>query len=295
MLTLAPLTFAVFGGVSLVGFGVNLLAIPLISFVFVPLVLAGRCWPGGFPALDGLPFGARRRCTNGSGRAWSGRRIWSPRAGASTPSAWWFMLAVPAALASLWRWPLALRLSGAAMLLPLVFMPSRLPESGAVRVERARRRARLGGVDRNARARAVVRHRRQLELPRHEPGTRRYCRRWMRSGIRRVDLLVLPRLDPDRAAGAALLAAERGVERILVGGGWPGNCAAGGGLSRRAIRVGRSRPRSLRRGPARELLRAASVDGFACAAVARRPGRRGRAGIAGAPARPARWPARWCS
>ena len=44
----------------------------------------------------------------------------------------------------------------------------------------------------------------------------------MRSGIRRVDLLVLPRLDPDRAAGAALLAAERGVERILVGGGWPG-------------------------------------------------------------------------
>src|SRR4029078_2084778 len=41
MVTLAPLTFAVFGGVSLVGFGVNLLAISLISFVFVPLILAG--------------------------------------------------------------------------------------------------------------------------------------------------------------------------------------------------------------------------------------------------------------
>ena len=58
MLTLAPLTFAVFGGVSLVGFGVNLLAIPLISFVFVPLVLAGALLSWWFPALDGLPFGA---------------------------------------------------------------------------------------------------------------------------------------------------------------------------------------------------------------------------------------------
>ena len=43
MLALAPLTFAVFGGVSLAGLVVNLLAIPVISFVFVPLVLAGAC------------------------------------------------------------------------------------------------------------------------------------------------------------------------------------------------------------------------------------------------------------
>ena len=39
--------------------------------------------------------------------------------------------------------------------------------------------------------------------------------------VREIDLLVLPRLDADRAQGAALLAFDRDVRRILVGGGWP--------------------------------------------------------------------------
>ena len=38
---------------------------------------------------------------------------------------------------------------------------------------------------------------------------------------RQVDLLILPDLTPDRARGAALLATEREVRRILAGGGWP--------------------------------------------------------------------------
>jgi competence protein ComEC len=41
-------------------------------------------------------------------------------------------------------------------------------------------------------------------------------------GREKVDLLVLPALDADRAQGAAALAFERGVGTILVGGGWPG-------------------------------------------------------------------------
>jgi competence protein ComEC len=36
-----------------------------------------------------------------------------------------------------------------------------------------------------------------------------------------VDTLVLPTLTDDRASGAAVLAFERGVGRVLVGGGWP--------------------------------------------------------------------------
>jgi beta-lactamase superfamily II metal-dependent hydrolase len=40
-------------------------------------------------------------------------------------------------------------------------------------------------------------------------------------GTRTIDLLVLPRLDADRAQGAALLAFERTVRDIRVGGGWP--------------------------------------------------------------------------
>jgi len=41
-------------------------------------------------------------------------------------------------------------------------------------------------------------------------------------GRRRVDLLVLPALSVDRARSAALLAIERGVDHVVVGGGWPG-------------------------------------------------------------------------
>jgi competence protein ComEC len=48
------------------------------------------------------------------------------------------------------------------------------------------------------------------------------------AGLPRVDTLVLPALDDDRARGAALLAMERGIGESLVGGGWPGS-----GLARR--------------------------------------------------------------
>jgi competence protein ComEC len=203
MLTLAPLTFAVFGGVSLVGFGVNLLAIPLISFVFVPLVLAGALLAWWFPALDGLPFGAAAALYE---LLWPGL-VWAADLESSSwrvaPSAWWFMLAIPAALASLWRWPLALRLSGAAMVLPLAGRGS-----AVLIATHAHVLVYDTGDSWNSHGTSLAR----TVLPALDA-----------LGIRRVDLLVLPRLDPDRAAGAALLAAERGVERILVGGGWPGS------------------------------------------------------------------------
>ena len=207
--------------------GVNLLAIPLISFVFVPLVLAGALLAWWFPALDGLPFGAAAALYEW---LWPGL-VWAADLESAswrvTPSAWWFMLAMPAALASLWRWPLALRLSGAAMLLPLVFMPSRLPEFGAVRVE-------VLDAGRGS-AVLIATHAHVLVYDTGDSwnshGTslaRAVLPALDALGIRRVDLLVLPRLDPDRAAGAALLAAERGVERILVGGGWPGSALPAG-------------------------------------------------------------------
>ncbi len=55
-LALAPLTFAVFGGVSLVGLAVNCFAIPIVSFVFVPLVLAGAVAALVAPAACGALF-----------------------------------------------------------------------------------------------------------------------------------------------------------------------------------------------------------------------------------------------
>jgi competence protein ComEC len=40
-------------------------------------------------------------------------------------------------------------------------------------------------------------------------------------GRDRIDLLILPALNADRAQGAALLASDGRVARIVVGGGWP--------------------------------------------------------------------------
>jgi competence protein ComEC len=220
MVTLAPLTFAVFGGVSLVGFGVNLLAIPLISFVFVPLVLVGALLAWWIPVLDGLPFALAEKLYDWS---WP-TLVWAadldPASWRVEPSMAWFALAIPASMWMLWSWPWGLRLSGAAVWLPLLFAPSRLPAVGEVRVD----------VLDAGRGSAVLisTHTHALLFDTgdrwnsHGTGLARAVLPALDAyGIRAVDLLVLPRLDEDRAAGAALLAFERGVHRILTGGGWP--------------------------------------------------------------------------
>ncbi len=220
MLALAPLTFAVFGGVSLSGFLVNFVAIPVISFVFVPVVLAGAAAAAWMPVLDGIFFGAAAVLYD-----W----LWPALAWAADldyaswrcePPSWWFVLALPAALLLLRRWPMGLRLGAAAMLLPLVLAPSRLPGRGAAQVQ----------VFDTGRGTAVLVATREHALlfdtgdswNSHGTAMARAVLPAMDAlAIRRIDLLVLPHLDPDRAAGAALLAFERSVGSILVGGGWP--------------------------------------------------------------------------
>ncbi|HET9865012.1 MAG TPA: DNA internalization-related competence protein ComEC/Rec2 [Steroidobacteraceae bacterium] len=219
MLALAPLTFAVFGGVSLVGVVVNLLAIPVISFVLVPVVLAGVLAAWWAPAFDAIPFGVAAKLYEW---LWPGM-VWAADLGHATwrtePQAWWFVLAIPAVLLLMRRWPWGLRLGGVAVLLPLLFVPPRLPPGGAlVHVFDAgrgtavliatRRHSLLVDTGDSWNTHGTVAPR--VILPALDA-----------LGIRRVDVLVLPRLDADRAAGAALLAFERDVGEILVGGGWP--------------------------------------------------------------------------
>jgi competence protein ComEC len=220
MVTLAPLTFAVFGGVSLVGFGVNLLAIPLISFVFVPVILIGAVLAWWIPAFDGLPFALAARLYEWSWPAMVWAADLDRAAWRIEPSAWWFALALPASLWMLWSWPPALRLGGAALCLPLLFAPSKLPAAGDVRVD-------VLDAGRGS-ALLVTTHSHALLFDTgdrwhsHGTGLARVVLPALDAyGIRAVDLLVLPRLDDDRAAGAALLAFERGAQRILAGGGWP--------------------------------------------------------------------------
>ena len=108
-----------------------------------------------------------------------------------------------------------------ALALPLLFAPSRMPAPGTARVSVLDAGRGTAVLVAHAFARAAVRYRRQLEHARHAPARSSCCRRSMRCGRTRVDLLVLPALNEDRAQGAALLAFEREVGRVLVGGGWP--------------------------------------------------------------------------
>lgn len=212
LVALAPATFLQFGGVSLAGVWVNLVAIPVVSFVLVPLVLAGML-------VDWLFVLA----------AWCFSLIWPALVWAADtpfaqwrvdPPAWWLLLAVPAGWLWLQRWPWALRLACACLLLPLLFPVPRVPPAGVARVtvlDAGRGTAVLVATHsrvllfdtgdswntRGARLRRVV-------LPQLDA-----------SGRDAVDLLVLPALNPDRAHGAALLAQERGVGQVIVGGGWP--------------------------------------------------------------------------
>jgi competence protein ComEC len=221
MTLLAPLTVAVFGGVSLVGLGVNLVAIPVISFVFVPLVLLGTVVSLVEPGFAPPCFRAA---------AFLYEHLWPLLVAAAdadaalwrvAPSAWWYLVAFPGALLALWRFPFALRASACVAALPLMCAPTRLPPLGTARIEvlDAGRGASVliathsrvwlfdtgdsWGSD-GARARQVV-------LPALD------------ALGRGVDELYLPALDPDRASGAALLAVERGVAVIRVGGDWPGS------------------------------------------------------------------------
>jgi len=220
MLALAPLTFAVFGGLSLVGLATNLVAIPLVSFVLVPLVLAGTLAVLLVPVASHFFFGVAARLYEGLWPAltWAADRefaLWH-----ATPAIWWFPFAMLAALVVLRRWPASLRWSAACAALPLAFAPSRMPDPGSVR---------LSVLDAGrGTAALVVTHSHVLLFDTGDSwntrGTR--LRRWVLPALdaldrHRVDLVVLPALDGDRAAGAAALAFEREVPALVVGGGWP--------------------------------------------------------------------------
>jgi competence protein ComEC len=222
MLALAPASLAVFGGVSLVGLAVNLIAIPLISFIFVPLVLAGAMAAWLMPAWDAFWFGLA---------AWLYEGCWPWLVAAAEPplALWresppsaWFALSLPAAMLWLSRGPITLRLTALCALFPLLWPRISTPPVGVVRIT---------ALDAARGAAVLVRTTRQTLL--FDTGDA-----WNTRGSRirdivipaldaqgspRADRVVLPGLDEGRARGVALLAQERGLGEVLVGSGWPGS------------------------------------------------------------------------
>jgi competence protein ComEC len=221
MTALLPLTFAVFSSASLAGLWVNLLAIPFVSFVLVPLVLAGALAVVVMPSLSHACFASAATLYEWTWPA----LVWAADSPLAlwrvTPAPWWFAFALLAAVVSLLRWPLALRLTALCATLPLLFAPARGPAPGALLMS-------VIDAGRGSAALLVTRSRvvlfdtgdswntqgsrmRELILPALDA-----------LGRRTVDLLVLPSLTEDRAGGAALLAFERQLRAVRVGGSWSG-------------------------------------------------------------------------
>ena len=220
MLALAPLTFAVFDGLSIAGLWVNLIAIPVVSFVLVPLVLIGTLAVLVAPALSEMPFRAAAALYE---FAWP-KLVWAADGEfalwRATPSPWWIAFAALAGVVLLRRWPWTLRLSSMCAALPLLFMPANGPPPGTARIS-------VFDAGRGSAA-LVVTHSHVLLFDTGDSWRTRGTR--VRQlvlpmldalGRRAVDLLVLPTLNADRAQGAALLAFERQLHGVRVGGGWP--------------------------------------------------------------------------
>lgn len=221
MTLLAPLTVAVFGGVSLAGLGVNLVAIPVISFLFVPLVLLGAVVSLVEPGLAAPCFQAAAFLYE---HAWpwlvaaadADLALWRV-----APAPWWYAVAFAGAGLALWRFPLALRATAVVALLPLLSPPSRLPPAGVARIQ---------VLDAGRGSSVLIATRTGVRL--FDTGdswgsgggsARQIVLPEVDALGRGIDEVVLPVLDPDRAAGVALLAEERQVGAVRVGGGWPGS------------------------------------------------------------------------
>jgi len=219
MVAVAPLTFAVFDGVSLAGLWVNLLAIPIMSFVLVPLVLLGGLAALLVPVLCAPVFGVAATLYEW---LWPGL-VWAADADLArwqvTPPRWWFAFALAGGMVVLCRWPWPLRATAGALALPLLFAASRMPDPGTTRVSVFDTRG--TSILIATRSHVLLFDTGDGWNTRGSPAKHRVLPALAALGQERIDLLLLPTLNADRAQGAALLASEGAVARILVGGGWP--------------------------------------------------------------------------
>ena len=218
-IALAPLTLAWFGSVSLAGFVVNLFAIPVISFLLVPLVLAGMALPIAWRGAEWL-----------HALGWpllQASAEWPWAMLALDPDPWWIVLL--AGLLPLWLLPVPVRwrVAGLGALLPWAmsvagWLPrSDLPTQGAAQVivfdagdgfallVRTRHHALLVDTAASQAARGAA-------------GQSPVVTGLRANGVKRLDMLVLSLAHGVRAAGAAQVLAAVEVRAARVGGGWPG-------------------------------------------------------------------------
>jgi competence protein ComEC len=214
---LLPVTVAVFGSVSLAGLVVNLVAIPFFSLLLVPLILAATL---GLHCCVPLAALLLKLCAWLIAVAWPVLQYIANHPAALVhvePARWWFALATLAVLVAMLPWALWMRASAVLALVPAL-APLRLEVpagafaatvfdlgSGEATLLRTAHHTLLfddgevwgsGG---------------QVSATRLLPGLHYYH-------LAALDRVILPRLDADRGAGAAALAAGTSVLEFYSGG-----------------------------------------------------------------------------
>jgi len=205
-LGLAPLSLVFFQQVSLVGFVANLVAIPLVTLVIVPLSLLGVLLPPLW-----LPAAALVRALVLLLQWLAGWPLVSWTAAAAP--AWGVLAGLAGGALLLLPLPWRLRLLGLPMLLPLLAPPLPRPAEGAFEVLAA---------DVGQGSAVLLRTRGHLLVydagPRYSPesdaGARVLLPLLRARGERRIDLLMLSHRDTDHVGGAAALLAGLPVAAI---------------------------------------------------------------------------------
>jgi competence protein ComEC len=204
---LLPVTLAIFGSVSLSGLVVNFVAIPVFSLLLVPLLLAATAALALCPPLATLLLQLFEYL-----HGW----FWPPLVAAANlplalwrmnPPHWWYLLALPAVLLWLLPWRAILRLSATLALLPALWPRQLQLQDGEFRLT-------MLDVGRSMSLILQTRSHAMLFDNGESWGsggavTRSVVIPSMRAlGVRRLDVVIVPKLDNDRSEGLVALAAE---------------------------------------------------------------------------------------
>ncbi len=230
---LLPVTVAVFGSISLAGLGVNLVAIPLFSLLLVPLVLCATLALALWPALA-TPLFKLAALLIASFWPLLHAIASGPLALLRVaPASWWYLLAGAALAVALLPWRPWMRCTALLALLPAV-----LP--AAHRIAPGRLTATILDVGRGE---AVLLHTAGHALlyddgevwgSRGAIAANLLVSALRHYNVRALDMLMLPRLDGDRGAGALALEATLPVRNLVAGSG-SGSASASGSATAAGI------------------------------------------------------------
>jgi competence protein ComEC len=202
-LGLLPLTIGFFGQASFAGFVANLVAVPLVSFLIVPLcllaVLALLAWPplaAPLLALAGALIGALWTMLESMAQ-WPGAQLWF-----AEPPAWALALALVGAVWALLPRALPARPLGLMLMLPLLWPPRASPGHAAFEAR---------AIDVGQGLSVLVRTRSHALLydagakypSGFDLGRSAVIPALHALGVRDLDLLVVSHGDSDHAGGAA--------------------------------------------------------------------------------------------